>query len=273
MSNFFERFGFVRRMVFACSVAAFFSSAAWAADPDAFRLWHENPRDRFIELDVDSSTAGVEWLVLGYSVETSGIGGGLVETSMAVQFKVRSPDGKSNVGALSRAVNVSTGGYPDPADAGEDGICYGSDDGFYCPYNGESASSARDRIENHMDLPLGFGLADTADGEKLIIGVGAAIEWVGQEVDAKVGNFNVFVYDADTLNYNCKIKLPRIDSSDYEVEWSIGSVGNYLSANGRGALDEIRVISDNDLDRWKIKFYDPADCSVISSTSTKNPVP
>jgi hypothetical protein len=249
------------------------SAASWAASPDAFQLWEANPITRFIELDIDSSTEGVEWIVLGVTEETSSIGGGFVETANTVQLKVRSPDGKSNVGTLSRSVNASSGSYPDPGNAWEEQICYGSDAGFYCPYNGESTSSARDRVVNLMDLPLGFGIADTAAGEKLVVGIGAAIEWVGQDVEEKVGNFRVFVYDAHTLNYNCKIKLPRVDNYDYELEWSLGSVGDYLSSNGRNGMDEIRIILDNDFDRWRIKFYDPADCSVISSTSTKNPVP
>jgi len=261
---------------------------------ESFLLWpdHATIENRFVAFDIDPTTAGVEYLLYGERYRTFVTGTDIIETTKYINFKIRSADGKTNLGSLSENVQVKSGNYPDPGAAANQpfydeetfqttsGVCYESynEEEDDCLFEGQDSEWARERIIEDVlgeESPIGFGIAETTSGDKLIVGLGLAGYWWDQtnQTEADFGYFVVYSFNATDQQFGCKINFKVLDGSGYFLEANIGSVGNYLTADDRADQDEIRIIKYNeDTDREKVSFFDPADCSHISTTSFVPPL-
>ena len=232
----------------------------------------------FGQLDADPASPGREALIGNDGFQTVIDGEGNARTKWKIAIKVRTPDGGSSLGRFNRNLSVTTNAYPDPGNpdnqdsnqGNTNAKCYSEEDTdwFYCPFNGES--EAREIVsEDILDDNFGIGVAAGAQGDNYIVaGLSLTGEWFSQNSnnDGDISGFIFYSFDTGTWRYNCDLELPLFDNGGYELDYEYAVVGDFLAANGRDGLSEIRLESYNDdTNRVKLRFYDPADCSRLST--------
>ena len=250
---------------------------------DSFLIWADEAIAAAIvgQWDFDSNSDGREITVFGIKKVTLAPNvNNYVRGRLKLKMKVRSPDGSTPLGNLSKTVVVTTLPYPDPGNplfqiGGPNETTYFNEDddasGFVPSANAERE---RDTILDLFENQFGIGIS-TGSGMRTLI-IGASIKGVYsnnldeyEDIDTNV----VFAYDASSLDFLCSLVFHDRGEPWY-LESGLAAVADFLPG-ARAGSDEIRVLQTREVeagpDKRRFSFYDPRTCALLQRVVVAEP--